>query len=48
MNLAALETRTSLEIRDDLSADSLFINDKQQSGSALQRVQAFFRHPARG
>ena len=41
MNLAALETRTSLEIRDDLSADSLFINDKQQSGSALQRVQAF-------
>ena len=41
MNLAALETRTAVVLREGLSADALSINDEMQSGSALGRVSAF-------
>jgi len=41
MNLAALETRTSVCLRDDLRADRLLINEVEQSGSELQRVRHF-------
>ncbi len=43
MNLAALETRTSVRLRADKQTDLLFINDKAQHGSALARVQEFMR-----
>lgn len=41
MNLAALETRTSLVIDPELKADRLTINGEEQSGPALKRVQQF-------
>ncbi len=41
MNLAVLETRTSVCLRSDLPADRLFINEVEQSGSELQRVRQF-------
>lgn len=41
MNLAALETRTSVVIDPKLKADQLTINKIAQSGPALERVQQF-------
>ena len=41
MNLAALETRTAVNLHEDTAADQLSINDETQSGSALARVSAF-------
>ncbi len=41
MNLAALETRTSVTLLDNSKIDCLFINDAEQSGQALTRVSAF-------
>lgn len=41
MNLAALETRTNVSLDKKLSADHLFINEIEQSGTALHRVQTF-------
>jgi len=41
MNLAGLETRTSVTFSDLHPGDSLIINDEPTTGSALQRVSAF-------
>ncbi len=41
MNLANLETRTTLSLLDNLDADELILDGYLQSGSALQRVSAF-------
>ena len=41
MNLASLETHTQVTPDSTLKADRLFINEAEQSGSALQRVQIF-------
>lgn len=41
MNLDGLSTSTSVEFKEDLFADSLFINGNAIVGSALNRVQAF-------
>jgi diphosphomevalonate decarboxylase len=41
MNLAALETRTAVNLLEEISVDRLTINDEPQSGSALARVSAF-------
>ncbi len=40
-NLAALETRTTIEAKSGLEEDTLIFNGKLQSGPALKRVQRF-------
>jgi diphosphomevalonate decarboxylase len=41
MNLASLETRTSVEISPEFAYDSLTLNGHRESGAALVRVKAF-------
>jgi diphosphomevalonate decarboxylase len=41
MNLASLETRTTVEVSLDFKADSLTLNSRRETGSALMRVKAF-------
>jgi len=41
MNLAALETRTAVNLREGAAADQLSINQVSQTGPALARVSAF-------
>jgi len=41
MNLAGLETRTTVTFRPSLSADRLVVNGKEQTGRALERVASF-------
>jgi len=41
MNLASLETRTSIEANPEFKADSLTLNGCRETGTALGRVQAF-------
>ncbi|BBB48794.1 diphosphomevalonate decarboxylase [Pelolinea submarina] len=41
MNLSALETHTAVSLASDISTDQLWINNGEQSGSALARVSAF-------
>jgi diphosphomevalonate decarboxylase len=41
MNLAGLETRTSVGFHQSIQADTLSINDEIITGAALQRVSAF-------
>lgn len=41
MNLASLETRTSIEASPDFQSDSLTLNGRKETGTALERVQAF-------
>ena len=41
MNLAGLETRTTVEVNAHLSADSLTLNGQTLTGAPLQRVSAF-------
>lgn len=44
MNLAGLHTETSVTWDPDLSADSLILNGKPESGPARRRVTAFLDH----
>jgi len=44
MNLASLETRTTVEISSELLSDSLTLNGHRESGIALERVKAFLDH----
>ncbi len=41
MNLAALETKTTVTFREDAAADSLTVNGEPAEGPALARVSAF-------
>ena len=41
MNLAGLETRTSVRFDESLSADHLVLNGQAQAGKPLERVSAF-------
>jgi diphosphomevalonate decarboxylase len=41
MNLAGLETRTSVTFRESIQIDTLIFNGKSITGAALQRVSAF-------
>jgi diphosphomevalonate decarboxylase len=41
MNLASLETRTSVEVSPEFLSDSLTLNGRKETGTALERVQAF-------
>ncbi|MDP2964649.1 MAG: diphosphomevalonate decarboxylase [Pelolinea sp.] len=41
MNLASLETRTSVEANPEFQSDSLTLNGRKETGTALVRVQAF-------
>lgn len=41
MNLASLETRTTVETSPEFRSDSLTINDRKETGTALERVKAF-------
>ncbi len=41
MNLAGLETRTSVRFDGSLSSDQFILNDQNQTGKPLQRVSAF-------
>ena len=41
MNLAGLETRTSVRFDESLSADHFILNGRAQAGKPLQRVSTF-------
>ena len=41
MNLASLETRTTVEAGPDFQSDSLTLNGRKETGTALERVQVF-------
>jgi diphosphomevalonate decarboxylase len=41
MNLASLETRTTVEISSQIQFDSLTLNGRRETGAALERVQEF-------
>jgi len=41
MNLASLETRTTVESSPDFKSDSLTLNSRKETGSALERVRVF-------
>jgi diphosphomevalonate decarboxylase len=44
MNLAGLETVTTVRFRSDLVSDSLVLNDEEQSGSVLERTTQHLDH----
>ena len=41
MNLASLETRTSMETSQEFRSDSLTLNGRKETGAALERVKTF-------
>ena len=41
MNLASLETRTTVEASPEFRSDSLTLNGRRETGAALERVKAF-------